>query len=45
VLSLVTVGMPLRLGLLVSVAAGVSVAMVAERWQADRRAAAERGIR
>jgi predicted branched-subunit amino acid permease len=45
VLSLVTVGMPLRLGLLVSVAAGVSVAMVAERWQADRRAAPERGIR
>ncbi|MEX1104926.1 MAG: AzlC family ABC transporter permease [Ilumatobacteraceae bacterium] len=36
VLSLVTVGMPLRLGLLVSVGAGVSVAMAAERWQAAR---------
>lgn len=36
VLSLVTVRMPLRLGLLVSVAAGVCIAMVAERWQTSR---------
>lgn len=36
VLSLLTVRMPLRLGLLVSVAAGVCIAMVAERWQTAR---------
>lgn len=36
VLSLLTVRMPLRLGLLVSVGAGVCVAMAAERWQASR---------
>jgi predicted branched-subunit amino acid permease len=35
-LSLLTVGLPLRLGLLVSVLAGVVVAMTAERWRAVR---------